>query len=299
MIRVANAPCSWGVLEFNLEGETAGYAQVLDEMREAGFAGTELGDWGFMPTDPETLRDELKARQLELVGAFVPVDLRDPSKHDEGIDVGVKTARLMSDAGFSNAFVVLSDNNGTDEVRTAIAGRVTPDAFMSDDEWRFAATCATKFARTVHDRTGLRTVFHHHCAGFVETPGEIEKMLSDTPDDVLGLVPDMGHFRFAGGYPLAVIRLFWDRIWHVHYKDCSRSVAAKSRAEKWDYFQSVRAGVFCELGSGEVDFQAITNELRTRGYDGWIVVEQDVLPGMGSPKETAARNREYLKSLGL
>ena len=43
MIKIANAPCSWGVLEFDLEGEVAGYAQVLDEMRATGYDGTELG----------------------------------------------------------------------------------------------------------------------------------------------------------------------------------------------------------------------------------------------------------------
>ena len=75
MIRVANAPCSWGVLEFALEGRSAGYAQVLDEMRETGYAGTELGDWGFMPTEPEPLKRELDARGLMMLGAFVPVDL--------------------------------------------------------------------------------------------------------------------------------------------------------------------------------------------------------------------------------
>ena len=31
MIKIANAPCSWGVLEFDLEGEVAQYAQVLQE----------------------------------------------------------------------------------------------------------------------------------------------------------------------------------------------------------------------------------------------------------------------------
>ncbi len=30
-------------------------------------------------------------------------------------------------------------------------------------------------------------------------------------------------------------------------------------------------------------------------YDGYILVEQDVLPGMGMPKESARRNREYLQ----
>ena len=51
-IKIANAPCSWGVLEFELEGEAMGYQQVLDEIAATGYAGTELGDWGFMPTDP-------------------------------------------------------------------------------------------------------------------------------------------------------------------------------------------------------------------------------------------------------
>jgi inosose dehydratase len=40
-------------------------------------------------------------------------------------------------------------------------------------------------------------------------------------------------------------------------------------------------------------------ELQAMNYGGWIVVEQDVLPGMGSPKESAARNRAYLRSIGL
>ncbi len=115
----------------------------------------------------------------------------------------------------------------------------------------------------------------------------------------LGLVLDMGHHLFGGGYPEAAIDLFWDRIIHVHYKDCSEDIAAKSREQGWDYFESLRHGVFCELGQGAVDFPAITERLRGHGFDGWIVVEQDVLPGMGSPKECARRNRDYLASLGL
>src|SRR5262245_25800841 len=63
-IRVANAPCSWGVLEFDLPGKPTGYATVLDEIRDTGYEGTEFGDWGFMPTEPSALRRELDARQL-------------------------------------------------------------------------------------------------------------------------------------------------------------------------------------------------------------------------------------------
>jgi inosose dehydratase len=81
MIKIANAPCSWGALEFDLEGKAAGYSLVLDEMQKTGYAGTELGDWGFMPTDPVVLKEELHKRELTLVGAFVPVAHRDRSTH--------------------------------------------------------------------------------------------------------------------------------------------------------------------------------------------------------------------------
>jgi inosose dehydratase len=73
MIKIANAPCSWGVLEFDMEGEVAGCEQVLNEMLETGYQGTELGDWGFMPTDPNKLKQEIHSRGLTLLGAFVPV----------------------------------------------------------------------------------------------------------------------------------------------------------------------------------------------------------------------------------
>jgi len=88
-------------------------------------------------------------------------------------------------------------------------------------------------------------------------------------------------------------------VWHMHFKDCQPVVAERSRLEGWDYFKSVEQGVFCELGKGAVDFPAVKAELERQGFAGWIVVEQDVLPGMGSPFESALRNREYLKSIGF
>ena len=94
-MRIGNAPCSWGVLEFDLEGEAAGYTQVLNEMAEAGYVGTELGDWDFMPTDPDTLAAELNKRGLTMLGAFVPVALKDPSAHAPGIEAALKVARLL------------------------------------------------------------------------------------------------------------------------------------------------------------------------------------------------------------
>jgi inosose dehydratase len=51
--------------------------------------------------------------------------------------------------------------------------------------------------------------------------------------------------------------------------------------------------------TGDVDFPAIIQGLKDIGYGGWIIVEEDVLPGMGTPKESAQRNRDYIRSIGL
>jgi inosose dehydratase len=299
MIKIANAPCSWGALEFDLEGEAPGYAQVLDEIAETGYAGTELGDWGFMPTDPQSLEQEIHGRNLLLLGAFVPVFLKDPSGHQAGIDVAVRTARLLAAVEGELPFIILADENGKSAERTRNAGRVTPEMGLSDTEWQIFAEGATKVAEAVKKEAGLRTAFHHHCAGYVETPAEIERLMSLTDPRRLGLVFDCAHYRFGGGDPEEGLRKYGQRVWHFHFKDYAPAVGKQAAEEGWDYFQAVRHGVFCELGKGNVNFPALLKQLQELDFDGWGVVEQDVLPGMGSPKESAKRNREYISTLGF
>lgn len=299
MIKVANAPCSWGVLEFGLEGEAADYVQVLDEIQQTGYQGTELGDWDFMPTDPDELQAELGARNLEMLAAFVPVDLSYPGSHAEGEEIAVRTARLLAAVAGKTPFIVLADDNGKDRLRTKNAGRIGSQHGMTEEQWAVFAQGVQRIARAVRSQTGLRTVFHHHCGGFVETPAEIDRLLELTDPSLLGLCFDTGHYAFGGGDPAEGLRRHAGRIWHVHFKDHDPEVHVRSQREGWDYFQSVHEGIFCELGKGDVDFPATVAALKEMDYRGWIVVEQDVLPGMGSPKESARRNREYLKGIGL
>ncbi len=301
ILRVGNAPCSWGTLEFEeARGEQIGYSRMLDELAETGYTGTELGDWGYMPTDPVMLKAELDRRGLAMLGAFVPVALKDRSAHNAGTANAVKTARLLAAvASDPQPYLVLADNNGSVAERTRNAGRITPDLELNPEEWAVAAAGANQVARAVFDATGLRTVFHHHCAGYVETPDEIARLLDATDAEKLGLVFDCGHFAYGAGDcdVLKGLARFRERIWYIHLKDCQPEVAARARANGWDYFKALRHGVFCELGKGGVDFPAVLRWLKARGYDGYTLVEQDVLPGMGTPKESARRNREYLRSI--
>lgn len=300
MIKVANAPCSWGVLEFEEKTASPGYAQVLDEIAQSGYEGTELGDWGFMPTDPELLREELDRRRLAMLGAFVTTRLADPRWCEESRQRAVATARLLARVGNgSEPVIVLSDEPMANPDRARAAGRVHHGPSLTDDQWDAAAEGVERIARAVRDETGLRTVFHHHCAAFVETPQEIEALLQRTDPTLLGLCLDSGHALYGGGSPLELLTRYRPRIWHVHFKDCEPRVARRAREEQWDYQTALRHGVFCELGQGAVDFAALLRELARSGYDGWIVVEQDVLPAMGAPLESAKRNRRYLREIGI
>ncbi len=298
---VGNAPCSWGTLEFEgTGGEQIGYAQMLDELAETGYTGTELGDWGYMPTDPSALSAELSKRGLVMLGAFVPVALREPSALTDGIANAVKTARLLAAVATDpSPYLVLADNNGSVPNRTKRAGRITAEDSLGLPEWQTFAAGAEAVASAILAETGLKTVFHHHCAGFVETHDEIAALLELTDPKSFGLVFDTGHYTYGSGGADAVeaLEAFRDRIWYIHLKDCQPQVAAQARANGWDYFEALRRGVFCELGVGSVDFPRLLRRLAEWDYKGYMLVEQDVLPGMGSPKESARRNREYLASI--
>jgi len=299
LIPVANAPCSWGVLEYESKAGSPPYAVVLDEIAASGYTGTELGDWGFMPTDPIRLREELQRRGLALLAAFVTIRLADPPSYDDSIHRALETARLMAAVPGTSPFIVLSDEPAADPGRSRHAGRIRPSESLSEEQWDAGAAGVERLARAVRDETGLRTVFHHHCGTFVETAAEIDALLQRTADRLVGLCLDSGHITYAGGSPIELLGRYAARTWHVHFKDCEPAVAARARAEGWDYQTAVGHGVFCELGRGAVDFPALLEALRERRYDGWIVVEQDVLPSMGSPLESARRNRDYLRTLGV
>lgn len=298
MIRVANAPCSWGVIE-NVDGGRLTYETVLDEIAATGYTGTELGDWGFMPTDPEKLKEELAKRNLAMVGSWVSVTLQDPDKHRRAVDDALRTARLLQAVGGREPLIIMGNDPHTDFVRTKHAGRITPDLGLTDADWKSFVKGANEVGRAVREETGLRAVFHPHVATYVETGEEIDRFFEGTDPELVGLAFDTAHIAYGGSDPLAVLGRYIDRLQHVHLKGYSATAAEKCRSQKIDAVEAVGEGVFCALSESDIDFTSVLSLLREKGYDGWAVVEQDVLPGMGTPKENAQANRDFLRSVGL
>ncbi|TVQ36514.1 MAG: xylose isomerase [Spirochaetaceae bacterium] len=298
MMRVGNAPCSWGVIE-NVEGSRITWETILDEIAATGYAGTELGDWGFMPTDPEKLKAALKERGLTLIGSWVSVSLHDEDKHDRAVSDAVRTARLLRAVGGDEPLIILGNDPHRDFLRTTRAGRITPELGLNDEQWTAFNRGADTVARAVREETGLQTVLHPHIATYVETPEEIARFVEGTDPDLIGIAFDTAHFAYGGSDPLDALKRYIDRVWHVHLKGYSEAAAGKCRTQGIDGVAAVGQGVFCELAESDIDFAAILKILNEHGYNRWAVVEQDVLPGTGTPRENAQRNRDYLRSIGL
>ena len=292
-IQVATAPVSWGVMEVEGFNGQKSYGEVLDEMVQAGYAGTELGPYGFLPTDPKQLKSELAKRRLALLGAFVPLPLAHAEQHEAAVRSAMEVARLLAQNGAP--YLVLAD--AMDAARMAIAGSVS-DARdgLSAQAWEGAVRLLTRIAHSARE-LGLTPVFHHHCGTFIETPAEVDRLLALTDPELLGLCLDTGHYLYGGGDPVECARVYGKRIQHLHLKDVRPSVLETVRRKKIPYLDAIRAGVFCELGEGGVNLTGVIQQLSAAGFNGWAVFEQDVDPSQpgSNPVESATRSRAYLK----
>lgn len=293
-IKVASAPVSWGIYEFEGIEPKFHYTQVLDEIADTGHTGLELGPWGYLPTDPAVLREELDKRGLQLLSSFVPVKLVDLDAHAEAEAFALKVGTLLAELGAN--YVVLADDNGKVEPLVQQAGKRT-GTMLKGEQWDIVAQGVNRIAQKIKTELGLETVFHHHGAGYVETPDEVRELLERTD---VGLCLDTGHWHFGGGDAVECVKEFGKRVAYLHLKDCDHDVLQRVRDENLNYFEAVEAGIFCELGKGHVDFPAVIAEMEKLGYEGWAIVEQDVLvDDPEAPKRISQANRDYLKSIGL
>ncbi len=163
----ASAPDSWGVLDYPGPSWEQSYQKMLDEMVHAGYTGTELGPYGFFPTDPKILKVELAKRHLRLLGSFVPVTLSDPASTKVVIEQVRKVGNLLATLGAP--FLVLADAQSTE--RDQIAGRVPSDgsAGLNAQQWKQVARVVADAAQVTAEY-GLDLVFHPHISTYVETP---------------------------------------------------------------------------------------------------------------------------------
>jgi inosose dehydratase len=297
--RVGGAPISWGICEIPNWGPQLPVDRVLDELRAAGYAGTELGPWGFLPTDPAVLGAALSARGLAMAAAFVPLQLRDPAGYAAAESQMRDTASLLRAVGAQH--IVLSDAG--DEHRRRIAGRATMTASqgLTAKEWAGYAARLEQLSQICRFDYGLVPCFHPHGGTYVEHPDEINALLNRTDQHLVKFCLDTGHIAFGGGDPVALAKRHAGRIGHVHLKDIDQERLRALLEAGNDYVAAAQAGVFVELGTGSLDLAELFRALDAASFDGWIIVEQDrVVHGDTDTAGSARRNREFVRRhLGL
>jgi inosose dehydratase len=292
----ACAPDSWGVLDYPGPSWDQSYEKMLDEMVTAGYTGTELGPYGFFPTDPAVLKPQLDQRKLKLLGSFVPVVLSDPASAGIAVEHIRKVGNLL--AALQAPFLVLADAQ-SDE-RNRISGRVPRDrsAALTPAQWKNVAKVVEDAAK-VSSEFGLDLVFHPHVATYVETPEECERFFDVTSHTGIGLCLDTGHCEYGGGDTLTEAAKFASVLRFLHIKDVDKKILEEARRKKLNFEQAIEEKVFTIIGKGSIDFPGLFRLLEKNNYSGWMVIEQDVTFGATAipPAVSVAESLCYLQGV--
>ena len=295
MIKIGNAPCSWGV-EFADDSRNPSWRQVLKENNEAGYKGIELGPIGYMPENPTVLAEALNEFNQELIGGVIFRPFHDPNKWDEVLDASKRTCEALSAHGASLLVII----DSISPRRAPTAGRSDEAVQMNSVEWQNFKNRITTIAKIGAEEYGLTVGIHAHAAGFIDFEPELERLLDEVDENILGICFDTGHHSYAGFDPLKFMKKHMSRINYVHFKDTNPLVKSRVIKERIGFYDACAQGIFCNLGKGEIDFTQVRNVLNNANFNGWCTVEQDCDPnGKTSPITDALRNREYLHSIGF
>jgi inosose dehydratase len=265
---------------------------VLGFIAGAGFEGTELGPFGYMPTDAAVLRAGLERHGLELVGGYVFEPLHTAAGRERAVAAARALSPLLAAAGARHLVVI----PGFTPERERAAGRRDEARSLPDPYWQSLLETVDELAR-IASGDGLTAVFHPHAGTDVEFDDEIERFANDSD---VPLCIDTGHCAYSGIDPVALYERHAGRVAYLHLKDVEPDALSRALAAGRSFDEAVGDGVFCPLGNGAVDFGALAEALSAHGFEGWATVEQDRLPGETSaPAKHAGASLAHLRAVGL
>jgi len=267
-IHIGTAPDSWGVW-FPKDERQIDWRRCLDEMAEAGYQGVELGPWGYLPNDYETLKAELDNRNLSLVAGTAGADFSDDASVDL-LCVTLKDICALLKQFDTAKYVVLLPDMYTD----AMTGADVLPRELSEDAWKRLFTNMDRLVRLINGY-GLVPALHPHVDSHIQTEDDIERILDNTD---MTLCLDTGHHIYGGGDPVSFYKKHYRSIPFMHVKECDVGIKERMKAEGWSFAKAVAEGIMCEPGLGGIDFRELFNFMKQIGYDGWVVVEQDMYP---------------------
>ncbi|MFT9049258.1 sugar phosphate isomerase/epimerase family protein [Gluconobacter cerinus] len=288
-IHIGTAPDAWGVWYAQDPRQTP-WERYLDEVARAGYGWTELGPWGYLPTDRTELEEALTSRNLALCGAAVVHPLAQPDAQET---LFTRLAPLCETlVATRTPWLLLMDDSDVYATREA--------RIADHDTWQRMMRVITETGRMVAQTYGLRLLLHPHVGTVIETEEDIVRLMSDTPEEYVELCYDFGHHAYTGADAMAFMRKYASRIPYYHFKNLDETIHARAMADGTPFMEVFQNGVMCELDKGILDFGAVVSFLKERNFEGFGVVEQDMYPcPPEKPFPIALHNRAVLRQLGL
>jgi inosose dehydratase len=292
--RLGTAPDSWGVW-FSEDEHQVSWKQYLDELPKAGYIWTELGPQGFLPQDPQRLRDELDQRGLKVCGGTVFAALHHGKDAlEKAIEAFGREAKLLTAVGAK--YLIHLPEQYTD----MHTGAATDAASLGEEHWTNLVNGTNELGRVIYDEYGVELVFHPHVDTHVETQGETERFLDDTDPRYVNLCLDTGHIAYAGGNNVEIVQRFPDRINYVHLKQVDPVVRERVRQENLPLSEAVKLGAMVEPPYGDPPMPPLLDALARLDKDLFCVIEQDLYPVEPDvPLPIAARTAGYFVACGL
>lgn len=292
-VRVGSAPDSWGVW-FPDDPRQVPWSRFLDEIAEAGYEWLELGPYGYLPTDPSVLAQELGRRGLKMSAGTVGGALHRAEDYVGIREEALRVAGLAAAAGASYLVFLPA------MYRDLMTGAPLEPAELDADGWRRLVRAVEELGRTVQEKHGMRLVFHPHADSHVETQAQVERFLSDTDPAHVGLCLDTGHIAYRRGDNAELLRRFPQRVEYVHFKQVDPVVLDEVEREDLPFAEAVTRGAVCEPPKGVPSLESLADGLSSLAADLFVIVEQDMYPcPTDQPLPIATRTCGYLRGHGL
>ena len=295
-LALGSCPDSWGVW-FADDPRQPPWQRFLDELAGVGYEWLELGPYGYLPTDPARLRDELDRRGLTVAGGTMHGESGLHRRGDwPAIEAKTrKVAELTAAVGGRHLVFVPVPGYRDDST-----GAYLEPAELTGEGWTTMVRAADELGRIVAGDYGVALQFHPHADSHVETQEQTERFLADTDPRYVNLCLDTGHLAYRRADSIELIRRYPERIGYVHIKQMDPAVVARAEREDLAFGQAVALGASCEPPKGLPDVPSVVAALSELDTEIFVVVEQDMYPvDFDVPAPVAARTRDYLRSIGV
>ncbi|TPQ23579.1 sugar phosphate isomerase/epimerase family protein [Streptomyces sporangiiformans] len=292
-IRVGSAPDSWGVW-FPDDPQQVPWERFLDEVSEAGYSWIELGPYGYLPTDPARLTDEVDRRGLKVSAGTVFTALhRGPDVWDATWEHVSQVAELTRAMGARHLVVIPSF--WRDDKTAAL---IEPPE-LTVRQWAYLTKGMERLGHEVKERFGLDIVVHPHADTHIDTEEHVERFLDSTDGELVGLCLDTGHYAYCGGDNVKLIQTYGERIGYLHLKQVDPEILADVVKNEIPFGPAVQRGVMCEPPAGVPALEPVLAAAQNLGVELFAIVEQDMYPcPPDKPLPIATRTRTFLRSCG-